>query len=1057
MPQPIPDELKDTPYGIASVDFPVTFYDRPELAFASLLRGDVDGMTRSMLSPDSLSPSQMQDVAGLLTKGKKTSPVMKTILEISTNPLVILGLIASLRYPIGSTKTLLALREGLLPKAAAMGKMTSGLHGALMNLRTVPKAFDTLWGLGRETERFITRHGSKASDLFKNAQAVKPLSKAEGALVAARLDGLHDAEHYMVKALRDTPEYASFMGGRNVPIAPGLQANMDKRLLSLSDKLKGWYKGVWGDLYSNPATRANMETAAAKKGIQLGEEVSHYFPHQGQYNKYYQASLRGATGVEYRKYLSAEYGKRLGKQNIQRLGGMFIDRDSLLLLEESGAVKKGFVQSVVDPTLRRWSDDASSTASKIWGGVSKSGLNAAEQRVEFVSQMTEHYTKGAGKKLNFVGRMGDTKRARDTLDAMAGALQDAQLQGGDALRREFGEIGATLGAPASYGLDVWKTTERYVNSVAADYAYHATGLGKQMQGVLQTPGIFKNAPHLESYVVDGLLPHVMGYNTYPQMQRILSDATRKMKLVDWVGKHPMVRETLGGNHTDALLDWVKKPGSLSGQSLGGQVANWFHLSTLGMNLSATSANSMQTFLTTINNVGPGGIWRGLNGFGNEAGLLSRANKYMGMVAGRTKTNKAFNSAFPEFVEEMGEWSKTTERLLSGDIAKSGYEQLFKAKGVWDKVKGGMMAPFSTTEAGNQLLSFYSGRNQHLFKNATRMAEAGMGREASKVGGSLALLTQFAGGPLGIPKSIMNMNPMWRQYMHFPMRYLGYLHGSLRMGTDPSKMDWGVIGRSLAGSTAAYIAARNLAGVDLSRGLMVGAMPIPQSERAVFSPWPMVPPAVSVIGEAAKSLLTGDARGLGYTAAMAVPGGVAMRRAYKSLSPRYADYKAPNPDGTIPLYNADQSLVGSLTPMQLSLRAIGLKSSGVSAEAAAAKWMLSQRDRIREYRRKYTQAIFDNEPVEAEKINAAFQGAYPELGPINLKKSDIRSIRDRRQMSRIQRISKGMSRSYRPIFDQVLADASLGQITQGINIPGIEEMYGQLPEAAASQTEYPLPR
>ena len=62
MPRPYPKELEgDTPYGIAQADFPVTVYDQPELMFGNLLRGDVDGMTRAMISPDTLSPNQMRD------------------------------------------------------------------------------------------------------------------------------------------------------------------------------------------------------------------------------------------------------------------------------------------------------------------------------------------------------------------------------------------------------------------------------------------------------------------------------------------------------------------------------------------------------------------------------------------------------------------------------------------------------------------------------------------------------------------------------------------------------------------------------------------------------------------------------------------------------------------------------------------------------------------------------------------------------------------------------------------------------------------------------------
>src|SRR4030042_611022 len=295
------DLNQDTPYGIASADFPVTFYDRPSLMFGNLLRGDVDGMTRSMLSPDTLTPTQMKDVTDLLTKGKKPSPVMKTILDIATNPFVIIGLIASLKFPMGSTKVLLDIRKGLLPKAAAMGKITGGIHGALMKLRTIPEAFETLWGIVRNTEDFATRHGTKANAIFKEASTLKAVSKAEGYLVSARLDGLHTPGHYMVKALQNEPEGLAFMGAKDIPISTNIQKTMDSRLVSLSDTLKGWYKGIWGDLFSNPATRESMERSATQKGLRVGKELEFYHPHQGNFNKYHQSALRGSTGVEYRR------------------------------------------------------------------------------------------------------------------------------------------------------------------------------------------------------------------------------------------------------------------------------------------------------------------------------------------------------------------------------------------------------------------------------------------------------------------------------------------------------------------------------------------------------------------------------------------------------------------------------------------------------------------------------------------------------------------------------------------------------------------------------------
>ena len=248
------------------------------------------------------------------------------------------------------------------------------------------------------------------------------------------------------------------------------------------------------------------------------------------------------------------------------------------------------------------------------------------------------------------------------------------------------------------------------------------------------------------------------------------------------------------------------------------------------------------------------------------------------------------------------------------------------------------------------------------------------KEAGKFGQTLTMTTQFTGGPLGIPRAIMNTFAPWRQFMHFPLRFASMLHGSVRMGADPSKMDLGTIGRTLAGSTAAYVAARNLLGVDLSSGLMFGALPVPVYEGAPFYPLPLVPPALGVIGTAAKALHTGEARDLGAAAALLIPGGIGARKAYRTLHPKYADYKNKTPDGRIPIYNNKHALIGAVTPLQLTLKALGLRSSGVAAEQGAAQWLLAQREKLRAYRRDYLQALMENDHRKAESVQREFKKA-----------------------------------------------------------------------------------
>lgn len=346
-------------------------------------------------------------------------------------------------------------------------------------------------------------------------------------------------------------------------------------------------------------------------------------------------------------------------------------------------------------------------------------------------------------------------------------------------------------------------------------------------------------------------------------------------------------------------------------------------------------------------------------------------------------------------------------------------------------------PFSTSESMNRIVGYYAGRNQHLFQNAGKLAGATaevrkhIFKEAGQVGQTLSMMSHFTGGPLGIPKMLTSIPAPLRQFMHFPSRYAAFLHGSLRMGPDPTKLDWGTLGRTMAGSTAAYIGAKNVLGLDLSSGLMTGALPVPAYERAPFYPFPMVPPIASVAGTLAKGVLTGSTSELGAAASLLVPGGVAGRRLYRSLSPRFADYKNRTPDGRIPLYNDSHALVGTMSPLQLTLRAMGLKPAAPAAEQGAAKWLLAQREKLRAYRRDYLQALMENDNRKAENIQQEWKKAYPELGPLQVKKSDIRALENRREISRLHRIERGIPSAYRPLFSQVIGEASLARITEDI--------------------------
>ncbi len=1039
------DPATDIPYGIGGADWPVTIYDRPSLMFGNVLRGDIDGVTRAMLSPDTLSPSQIKTVRDTLTGGKKVNPILKTILDISTNPLVIMGLVVGLwKFPLGTTTPLLALRRGLLPKSAAMGEMMSGLHGAMMNLRTIPGMFESLLGVTRETTKFMSKYKEDANAIYKHAGR---LSKGESFAVSARLDGLDKTSHYMVKALRNEPEWIAHMGGKDVAIAPNIRQAMSSNTIGLSDRLRSWFNSVRKKVGGNPGIIAAVE----KKGLKYGDDVVDYFPHHGNFNRYYQQSLRGTTGVRYRNWLHKEVATKVGGEQVARTGGMFARLDELQSLEQTGAIKPGFTK-MVQSILDRRTLEAGQKVQGIWDNVARLGLGETQERVQFAHRVREYYTKGGGKHLDFIRRLGNPRMADDTLDAMAGALQEAKFKGTGAVQKEIFEIGKVLAEPAQYTLNTWEATGRYVNSVATSYAWHGTGLGDKIMKITQKKGIYKNAPFLEPYLMDNIIPHVRGLKSYQELGRSLSFSVQKEKIYNWLNNTPIAEQVLGKKTKDWLTGYfANTAGSLSAEGVGAKVAHSFYLSTLGANISPASKNLLQNYLTTMNTpgIGPQGMYRGLMGAVGQEGATTKMGRYLKDITSGVSTKNAFRKAFPEYVDDMGDASQIVESLLAGDVAKEGLGKMMGVKGRWDQIKSAMLMPFSTSEGFNRIVGYYAGRNSHLFHNAGKLAGASaevrksLLAEAGQVGQSLTMTTHFTGGPLGIPKALTSLWAPWRQFMHFPMRFASFLHGSMRMGADANKLDWGTIGRTMAGSTAAYVAARNLAGVDLSSGLMAGALPVPTYEKSPFYPFPLVPPIFSVAGEGVKALLTGAPERLGSTASMLIPGGIAGRKVYRTLSPRFADYKNRTPDGRIPVYNDKHALIGSYTPMQLTLRALGLKPSDMAAEQGAAKWLLSQRERLRAYRRDWLQALTENDNRKADQVNRAFQKAYPELGPLQVKKSDIRAIENRRQISRVHRIEKGIPSAYRPIFSQLLGEASLGRVTEDIEAGGYNTLQSYL--------------
>jgi hypothetical protein len=264
----------------------------------------------------------------------------------------------------------------------------------------------------------------------------------------------------------------------------------------------------------------------------------------------------------------------------------------------------------------------------------------------------------------------------------------------------------------------------------------------------------------------------------------------------------------------------------------------------------------------------------------------------------------------------------------------------------------------------------------------------------------------------------------------------WMYGSMAFHPEATKISTGVIGKTMASSAGLYEIFKNLLGVDMSSALAFGALPFPTYDKSALFPFPIVPPAVEITAEAAKAVATGEYEGLpGKLGAAVVPGGIALRRAWKTWSPRYVGYDQKTPEGKYPVYNKGGQLLMYESPMQVVLRGLGLRTNDVTQENSTVQWLLSQREKLRAYRQLYVEAVADGNMERAGKVQADFKRKYPSLGPIQFKRSDLTAIRNRRQLTRVQRIMKSFPAEYKPIFESAATLGTLGHFSQAMDTTG----------------------
>ncbi len=944
----------------------VNVMERPELALANLLRGEPGASIRALLRPASLSPKEQQDLAEQLglTKGKPNG-FKDALMGVITNPLVVLGTILAMRYPVATLANMTKFSDQVV-KSAGRFSFLSRLKDFGHIFKDRPDLVKAWNGATRITGDVKEKYMLKAGAIFDEYTATTGMAfgAREDFIVESVMRNLHNGitgNRGMLAPLSRTALLKDY--------TPGLRR--------VHDKMTGLFDEFWNEILGTPEARKAMAQIAKEKGLTVGDKVNRYMP---------TFLDKGAMGqVMEQQWIAHQLSlseKIVGQQElasvVRRLGGSALKRKGGILPNPQH--------------LRQFPEY-----------LSEKGMAALDEAV--------------------------AKRAT------------VQIRVGDNL--------VDLKAVHSMGLA--ETVSKYVSQMAATHGWTVKGFTPRGMKSPMSHGkiIAREVAWLMNSGGTGPSRANLVTNTYIPLGKGLLTPKQAMAAQQWGARMDW---TVAKLHDPAFakfipkqqLAWLKKSvandkGPLSLQSVTGGAAGWLYIGTLGANAGSATLNLMQNFLTTAPLIGPEATLAGMKR------VFSKAQKFFHARTRLGSMQKAIAETFPEYVA-----SGTAGHSLADEAVKASFEYSYQAaqagakstlgRGM-DKMKQYLMALFSYTEQFNRLTAFEGA----MWKGAR---EGMGGKELMTAARDIVAKTQFMQGIETTPAFLVDKNPLIRQYLQFPSKMLEFVTDtalSTASGVQSgfAGRNYGTIGRAIAATGLVYEAGKGF-NMDLSSGLLMGSLPVPRTDSP-FGVFPFVPPAVALGGSMVEAAIKGDIKPLQHSLPMLVPGGLAMsrfagfipgkqgQRMAQLLGRHYADYDQKTPDGRVAIFSKQGSLVGYESIGEIIMKGSGIPGTGanIRSETEHIQFLLQNRDRIREARNDYLNAMYLNDYDRMEKIRVAFERAYGQ--PLVIKEAHIKAMQMKRTVPRLERVLQTMPPELRHQFAQVIQTAMFSQGSQFLGI------------------------
>ena len=565
-------------------------------------------------------------------------------------------------------------------------------------------------------------------------------------------------------------------------------------------------------------------------------------------------------------------------------------------------------------------------------------------------------------------------------------------------------------------------------------------------------GLWGQYAHIKDPYTQHLIPHFLipaSSGQYSVQQLATERGLLNMKaMVNRIAAGPfgkVLDEAGGKKMREGLLAWSDPEVGLGGaKSSTRWLANYLYVSHLGFNMASISLNAMQPLLLASTQLGARNVLKGYkNAVGELFGYLKeRAGQGFRVLEEEEK--RGLIAKHFRFANHNGDDLLGISPDFFETIDVVGRRAGLQPKGpasLMDRFFQASLAGFEKTEWLNRSVTAHAVENAYVKAGRSTLDGSFITDVRGMVG-----RTQFSGTLLNTPVAFLTQdrklssfgafatNPLVRMFLNFPLRsvteavvYGPQLGG--RVGLKPVVND---ILRGMGVSAIAYEAGKNLLGADLSRGLYASSLGDALGGQRFFEGDSIVPvpPVVDIPVSIVQGLATGDVELLKYSLPRLVPGGVALSRMFgiapdlpliEGINPQrtYIDWNAKQPDGTVPLFKWDGTLIEFQKPSELVLKALGADLGTSALRGEVDGFLLKNQEEMRAVRRSATFALLNG---DMRKFQAKKEEYQKRFGlPLTISETRVKTAQELMTKPRTQRILDKLPPEIREQYQAIVGE------------------------------------